>query len=96
MGYSGDNSSFGNVTIHSSYRLVTWQGLNAYKVAPAQVSAVEIRDSFVSFRLSYLAATQAEEETEFARGKFDYVLVNDDLQKAFAEAEKVVADFIAR
>ena len=39
---------------------------------------------------------KAEEETEFARGKFDYVLVNDDLQKAFAEAEKVVADFIAR
>ncbi len=60
-----DNSSFGNVTIHSSYRLVTWQGLNAYKAAPAQVSAVEIRDSFVSFRLSYLAAAQAEEETEY-------------------------------
>ena len=39
---------------------------------------------------------KARSETEFAEGKFDYVLVNDDLQKALAEAEKVIADFIAR
>ena len=39
---------------------------------------------------------KAQSETEFAKGKFDHVLVNDDLQKAFAEVEKVVADFIAR
>ena len=26
--------------------------------------------------------------------KFDYILVNDDLQKAYAEAEKVVDDFL--
>ena len=37
---------------------------------------------------------KAESETVFAEGKFDYVLVNDDLQKALAEAEKVVAGFI--
>ena len=39
---------------------------------------------------------KAQSETEFAKGKFDHVLVNDDLQRAFAEVEKVVADFIAR
>ena len=33
---------------------------------------------------------------EFAAGKFDYILVNDDLDKAFAEAEKVVDQFVAR
>ena len=32
---------------------------------------------------------KAQSETEFAKGKFDHVLVNDDLQRAFAEVEKV-------
>ena len=39
---------------------------------------------------------KAESEMEFADGKFDQVLVNDDLQTAFAEAEKMVDDFLAR
>ncbi len=39
---------------------------------------------------------KASEETEFANGKFDYVLVNDDIEKAFKEAEKIVDDFLAR
>jgi len=37
---------------------------------------------------------KAESEMEFAAGKFDYVLVNDDLQTALAEAEDIVADFL--
>ncbi len=37
---------------------------------------------------------KAASEMEFAAGKFDYVLVNDDLQTAKAEAEKVVDDFL--
>lgn len=37
---------------------------------------------------------KATSEMEFAAGKFDYVLVNDDLETAFAEAEKVVGDFL--
>ena len=37
---------------------------------------------------------KAESEMEFAAGKFDYVLVNDDLQTALAEAENIVADFL--
>lgn len=37
---------------------------------------------------------KAEFEMEFARGKFDYVLVNDDLQTAFAEAERIVDEFL--
>ncbi len=39
---------------------------------------------------------KAESELEFAEGKFDYVLMNDDLQTAFAEAERVVNEFIAK
>ena len=39
---------------------------------------------------------KAASEMEFATGKFDYVLVNDDLPTALAEAEKVVSDFLAK
>lgn len=39
---------------------------------------------------------KAASEMEFAAGKFDYVLVNDDLATAFAEAEKVIGDFLKK
>ena len=38
---------------------------------------------------------KAASEMEFADGKFDYVLINDDLQTAKAEAEKVIGDFLS-
>ncbi len=37
---------------------------------------------------------KAASEMEFAAGKFDYVLINDDLQKAFSEAEEVIGNFL--
>lgn len=37
---------------------------------------------------------KAAQEIEFATGKFDYTLVNDDLATAFADIEKVVANFL--
>ena len=39
---------------------------------------------------------KAESETRFAEGKFDYTLINDDLQTAKAEAEKVISDFLKK
>ena len=39
---------------------------------------------------------KAASEMEFAAGKFDYVLVNDDLKTALAEAERVIGDFLAK
>ena len=39
---------------------------------------------------------KAASEMEFAHGKFDYVLINDDLQTAKAEAEKVIGDFLSK
>lgn len=39
---------------------------------------------------------KAASEMEFAAGKFDYVLVNDDLQTAKAEAEKVIDSFMKK
>ena len=38
---------------------------------------------------------KAQSEMEFAAGKFDHVLVNDDLATAYAEVEQVVNDFIS-
>lgn len=37
---------------------------------------------------------KAASEMEFAAGKFDYTLINDDLQTALAEAERVVGKFL--
>lgn len=39
---------------------------------------------------------KANSEMEFAKGKFDHILVNDDLQTAFAEAEAMVNDFLGK
>ncbi|MBO5420201.1 MAG: guanylate kinase [Bacteroidales bacterium] len=39
---------------------------------------------------------KAASEMEFAAGKFDYVLINDDLQTAFNEAEDIISRFLIR
>jgi guanylate kinase len=39
---------------------------------------------------------KAASEMEFAAGKFDYVLINDDLDTAKAEAERVIGEFLAK
>ena len=39
---------------------------------------------------------KAASEMEFAAGKFDYVLVNEDLQTAFAEAEEIISEFLKK
>ena len=39
---------------------------------------------------------KAASEMEFAAGKFDHVLVNDDLQTALREAESVIGEFLGR
>ena len=39
---------------------------------------------------------KAASEMEFAAGKFDYTLINDDLQTALSEAERVVGGFLSK
>ena len=39
---------------------------------------------------------KASSEMEFAAGKFDYTLINDDLNTALEEAERIVGGFLAR
>lgn len=38
--------------------------------------------------------SKAMSEMEFADGKFDYILINDNLETAFSEAEKVIGEFL--
>lgn len=38
---------------------------------------------------------KAASETEFAAGKFDHIIVNDNLDKALAEAERLIEDFLS-
>ena len=39
---------------------------------------------------------KAASEMEFAAGKFDHVLVNDDLAAAFAESERIIDEFLKK
>lgn len=39
---------------------------------------------------------KAQSEMEFAAGKFDYTLINDDLSTALAEAERIVYEFLRK
>jgi guanylate kinase len=39
---------------------------------------------------------KAASEMEFAAGKFDYTLINDNVQTALAEAEDVVGKFLSK
>ena len=39
---------------------------------------------------------KAASEMEFAAGKFDYTLVNDDLATALNEAERIIGDFLKK
>ena len=39
---------------------------------------------------------KASSEMEFAKGRFDYVLVNDNLQTALDEADEIVGKFLAK
>ena len=38
--------------------------------------------------------SKAMSEMEFADAKFDYILINDNLETAFSEAEKVIGEFL--
>ncbi len=77
-------------------RIFGEQALSIFIQAPS----VEIlRERLIGRKTDSIEAIErrvakAASEMEFAAGKFDYVLINDKLDEAFAEAEKVVGDFL--
>ncbi len=74
-------------------------GDRAFSILIQAPSVQELRRRLVSRGTDSPEAVErrlakARSEMEFAAGKFDYVLVNDDLATALAEAERVVAAFV--
>ncbi len=76
-------------------------GDRAFSVLIMPPSVEELRRRLVARGTDSAEAIEARvakaaSELEFAEGKFDYVLVNDDLATALAEAEKVVSEFLEK
>lgn len=54
----GDNSTFHKVTIHSSFKQVTWGDLNVERITEPVVDIKELEDRTGSFSLEYMVATR--------------------------------------
>lgn len=90
-----------DVDVKGAWNLKRYFGDKALSVlvAPPDLNVLEQRlrgrgtdsDEDIRMRLD-----KASYELEFAAGKFDYTLVNDDLQTAFREIEGVVDDFLEK
>lgn len=66
-GSEGDNSSFHNVTIHSSYEMVTWGDLQLLDRRDMDITLSEINSQSAVINLSYLVVLKnsAEEEEHY-------------------------------
>lgn len=76
-------------------------GQQAFSVLIQAPSVEVLRERLINRRTDSMEAinervAKAASEIEFANGKFDYTLVNDNLDKAFAEIEEVINGFLAR
>lgn len=88
-----------DVDVKGGVNLKKYFGDNALSVFIQAPSVEELRRRLINRGTDTPEAIEkrvakASEEMTYA-DKFDYVLVNDDLQTAFDEAEKIVADFLA-
>lgn len=87
-----------DVDVKGGVNLKKYFGNKALSVFIQAPSVEELRKRLVTRGTDSAEAiakrvAKASEEMTYA-DKFDYILVNDDLQKAYAEAEKVVDDFL--
>ena len=87
-----------DVDVKGGVNLKKYFGDKALSVFIQAPSVEELRKRLVARSTDSAEAiakrvAKASEEMTYA-DKFDYILVNDDLQKAYAEAEKVVDDFL--
>ena len=99
----GDNSTFHEVNIHSSFAQVTWGDLQVEKVTEPIVDIKELADQTGSFRLEYIAATREGTENalyqvrEFYRVRYTpdrmYLLDYDrEMTQIFEEETEVFAN----
>lgn len=87
-----------DVDVKGGVNLKKYFGNKALSVFIQAPSVEELRKRLVARGTDSAEAiakrvAKASEEMTYA-DKFDYILVNDDLQKAYAEAEKVVDEFL--
>lgn len=88
-----------DVDVKGGVNLKKYFGENALSVFIQAPSVEELRRRLINRGTDTPEAIErrvakASEELTYA-DKFDYVLVNDDLETAFAEAEKIVAEFLS-
>jgi len=90
-----------DVDVKGGVNLKKYFGDQALSILIKAPSVDVLRDRLVKRGTDSMEAidervAKAESELAFAEGKFDYDLVNDVLEQTFAEAERVVDEFLAR
>ena len=96
---NGDASSF-DVDVKGGVNLKKYFGDRALSVFIQAPSVEVLRQRLVSRATDSPEAIErrvakAAEEMTYA-DKFDHIIVNDDLQKAYADAERLVSDFLSQ
>ena len=89
-----------DVDVKGGYNLKKYFGDKAKSILICPPSMEVLRERLIGRGTDTMEAIEerlakAGSELEFAYGKFDYNLVNDKLEVTFAEAEKVVDEFLA-
>ncbi len=68
----GDNSTFSRVTIHSSFKQVTWGDLQVERVTEPVIDIKEIEEGTGSFLLEYMVITRSGKEKTYYKIKEYY------------------------
>lgn len=89
-----------DVDVQGGYNLKKYFGDNALSIFIQAPSVEVLHQRLVDRKTDSPEAIEARvakaaSEMEFAQGKFDYTLVNDDLQRAYADIDAVLADFLS-
>ena len=68
----GDNTTLGKVTIHSSFRQITWADLDITRITEPIITIQEIASDTATIHLDYLTSVEADGEDSFYRIKEYY------------------------
>lgn len=89
-----------DVDVQGGYNLKKYFGDNALSIFIQAPSVEVLHQRLVNRKTDSPEAIEARvakaaSEMEFAQGKFDYTLVNDDLQRAYDDIDAVLAAFLS-
>jgi len=83
----GDNTDFGRIDIHSNFRMLTYQGLNARLMTEPAISVMEARSSTVSARVNYLVSAETED------GNTEYYTVTENFRVRSGDGRMYLLDY---